>query len=354
MPRGCLCILIGAVCASMPQGWCLEGDVHDWTIRVRLLAGHGQDQSNYFGVDLGSLPCLDDRDVMEPPLLPGRLNLAFICPNESIPRLAKDMRNPIVSSETWTFETVGLRPGSTHYILFSNLNEVPSEYRILLTDTERGITTDLRTSPQYVFIPQSEETRRVFHIDVINDPPPKPEGLSVSILGDTVFLSWLPVDVEDLAIYVVYGGNDPFYPTEVWIGDERPSLSISGLSSPEKTWFRVSAVDRSENQGEASEAVCACSEPAPPGCPYDLDSNERMDRRDVFLLSNVWKRDGASKASGEPIGDVDPNYLYGFLRTWRDERVPPSLPQGGIGDDGAGSTPFALLNNLRNEGYLGE
>lgn len=164
-----------------------------WQVQLSATAGPLLDPCNFFGQARGAEVGYDEQDVLEPPGLPGSLNLSFLLPaaGRSKGRWAKDMRPLGRGAETWEFEVYSPEEGEVT-LTWSNLARVPAKYQLLLFDRQARRKVCLRTCAAYTYHAAKGETRG-FSLQAV------PRGL-----GPSLHLLELSVRVGRGGCQVVY------------------------------------------------------------------------------------------------------------------------------------------------------
>ena len=105
-----------------------------------------------------------------------------------------------------------------------------------------------------------------------NVPPSVPTGLSAldTGKGNEIQLTWTPSSSDDVFLYRI-GYKDSYFPTfdtfgvstytiSAWSGAEKSSWTVvTGLTDGVTYYFRISAIDKNENESTLSSTATACS-----------------------------------------------------------------------------------------------
>lgn len=321
--------VVGLVCLAGGAFGLPPGDPNSWEIEVSLFTSSAKDTQNSLGVDLLAVDGQDQSDILEPPGFPGRLSLT-INPSDGLSR-ARDICSPVTDLRSWNLSITNLKPASLHFILFSGLDSVPAEYSVLVVDQSSGVQHDLRSAPEYLFVPTAGEIERSLELRVSN-PPPNPPG-ELDAIGGTASanLSWQEGTDSDIVGYTVYmGTTSGIYDTSWYIG-MRSDYQIDGLEYGYAYYFAVSALDRSNLEGnrspEASIGMNLDPTPTPipePVMTFDTDQSGGIDYRDLFYLAGSWMYPVKLTPEGQrPVYlNVSPSLLNQFIAEWKQFRSP--------------------------------
>ncbi|MFN7019532.1 MAG: hypothetical protein ACK4RG_09745, partial [Fimbriimonadales bacterium] len=121
---------------------------NDWRLQIVARTSRDVDTQNFVGMSSGR----SAGDIEEPPTpLPERpVNLTILKSGTGAP-LMQEIR-PLANRQQFDL-LVEAATGEEVTLTFPNLNTVPQGYRLRLTDLNTGRTVDLRTTPEYRFVP---------------------------------------------------------------------------------------------------------------------------------------------------------------------------------------------------------
>lgn len=332
--------VVGLVCLLDAAFGLPPGDPSSWEIQASLFTSSAKDTQNSLGVDDVADDGLDLNDVLDPPGLPGRLCLR-VEHEDGLPR-ARDIGLPLTSSRSWHLTATNLQAGAFHFILFSGLESIPAEYSVLLVDPTAAVQHDLHSAPQYLFLPAPGEQERSFELRVLNPPPRPPDGLSVIPGTACADLSWEGDPEPDVVGYTIYMGTASGVYDRSWYVGMQSGVQVTDLEYGSTYYFSVSALDRSNLEGELSpEAELAMQvDPTPTPIPeavmtFDMDQNGHIDYRDLFSLANSWMYPVKLTPTGQrPVfRNVSPSLLNEFVTEWQSfrptkttQKPAPALP----------------------------
>ncbi len=196
---------------------------------------------------------------------------------------------------------------------------IPGEYRVFIVDGTSGARITLQEPGQpeledseYRIVSGTAPMQRALRLSVINDPPPRPQGLEALAGPDSVLLRWdassQPDDVD--AFVIRYGTESGVYPFERTVGDVDEAV-VGGLAGETTYYFRLWARDRTGLESRASEEEVS----AQPDFLGDLAENGFVDYEDLFALSLQWYALNP-EVDFTWDGSLDPEDLLLFQGNW--------------------------------------
>jgi chitodextrinase len=167
--------------------------------------------------------------------------------NDSGTSACSGLPDPSEAGSAESFQVTGLIPETTYYFVLRTADEVPN-WSCFSNVAE--VTTPARRDS----MPPIDET-----------PPGPVAGLSASVLSEGINLTWMPSPEADVVGYYVYRsitGDDFESLTSALIGETHylDTSLLAGMTY----YYRVTAVDDSDNESPVSEAVVATASSAAP------------------------------------------------------------------------------------------
>ncbi len=155
-------------------------DNFQWMVRLKTFSGTLTDTTAYAGMGVNSSDELDSNltDVPKPPAPPSNyVELFFPHPTWDTPlgpyfsRDLKHLKSLDSSTASWDFTINSDKINSDITIIPDNYSSIPSNYNILIYDTENDSTVDIRSSESYTFNSGSGGTR-LFNLIIGNSLSP--------------------------------------------------------------------------------------------------------------------------------------------------------------------------------------
>ena len=141
----------------------------EWSIRIGVIKGKAKDTYNFFGISTKADTKYDVKDLPKPPPISNKqLMLYFPHKDWDINpgNYATDFRPPPQDKENFNFIVNTGVPKCKVRLFWSNIREVPRNYRILLIDSLTNDTVNMRIKRFYVFR-TDEDGKGEFKIVVI-------------------------------------------------------------------------------------------------------------------------------------------------------------------------------------------
>jgi len=308
-----------------------RAEVAYWLIELNLQVSGTQlsDEENYAGV----LPfTTDDYDpgIDQCPAYPPQVpfpdpHLYFPHPEydllgENISgRCDYDLRAAFTQKIEWAMVIDTTLP-SAEFVLEWNMgipgNSVPSEYRVELLNAQRTKVADLWQASEYRYFTAATPQSATYYLVVTNDPPPSVQNFKAVQRIYGVQLTWNPVQVPDLAGYVIrYGTQSGEYPFLAQVGKNNTMTEIMGLNEDRDYFFRITAIDRTGLEGPLSLTT---GHPCIPEAHYgDVDCSGLIDYRDLLFLAHEWQT-VETTATLDFDNDFDHDDLLLFLSLWHE------------------------------------
>lgn len=125
-----------------------------WQLRLAYQSDINIDQENYVGIVPAASNGLDMMDARKPPLFMDQGFLYFPHPewDSEYPRFSSDFRPVLGDGQVWTFEVSNPRK-SDGSIQITGMDQLPSDCRAVLINTDNSVPVDLRTAGTYRFRP---------------------------------------------------------------------------------------------------------------------------------------------------------------------------------------------------------
>jgi fibronectin type 3 domain-containing protein len=207
---------------------------------------------------------------------------------------------------------------SAEFVLGWNMgipgSSVPSEYRVELLNAQRTKVADLWQAMEYRYFTAATPQPATYYLVVTNDPPPSDQNFKADQRIYGVQLTWNPVQVADLAGYVIrYGTQSGEYPFLAQVGKNNTMTEIMGLSEDRDYFFRITAIDRTGLEGPLSLTT---GHPCIPEAHHgDVDCSGLIDYLDLLFLAHEWQT-VETTATLDFDNDFDHDDLLLFLSLW--------------------------------------
>lgn len=151
-----------------------------WKAQLMVSTEQAMDRSNYFGVAAGALDGSDDLDVLEPPMSPLGLGLAFTDLTRS-GSFAQDIKSAAGLTKEWLFTVASAGQGEQVTVSWPNLASVPREVDLVLVDQQTGERRAMRTSGAYTFTATAPES----HFSLVMQPTQEGALAVTGLAADT-------------------------------------------------------------------------------------------------------------------------------------------------------------------------
>ncbi len=134
-------------------------DEDHWALQLVAQAGDAADTDNFIGVNPQAAKL---SGIVSPPPLDGAVNLAVATADRNYS--ATSFVKSVDGSGTWQVRVTAAEPGQTVRLSWPDLSQVPTSYRLKLTDVEAGRSINMRTTTGYSYQLDAEHNARHFEV----------------------------------------------------------------------------------------------------------------------------------------------------------------------------------------------
>lgn len=134
-----------------------------WTLNLQASVGDKRDGNNLIGMTARATDGEDNTKVPKPPMPFGDVELKIVRPNSDAGFFAQDLRS-VGGVKQWDIQVSTNRPNANVLLNWSDIRNVPRNYRLTLTDKVTGQTIDLRNSSSYQFNAGENAATRSFTV----------------------------------------------------------------------------------------------------------------------------------------------------------------------------------------------
>lgn len=310
-----------------------RAEVGYWLIELNLRVSGTQwsDEENYVGVlpftTDGYDPGIDQCPAYPPGVPFPDPHLYFPHPEfdplgiDISGRCDYDLRGAFTQKIEWQMVIATTLP-SAEFVLDWKMSipgsTVPSEYRVDLLNEQRIKIADLWQVSEYRYFTAAVPQPATYYLVVTNDPPPPVQNFRASQRIYGVRLSWNPVQVADIAGYVIrYGTQSGEYPFLAQVDKSITATEIMGLNEDRDYYFRITAIDRTGLEGPLTLTT---GRPCIPQAYHgDVDCSGSIDYLDLLFLAHEWQTVETAYTL-DFDNDFDHTDLLLFLDLWRERR----------------------------------
>ncbi len=130
-----------------------------WVVRLVAQTHSLKDGTNFVGMTSRATTGFDNTKVPKPPMVSPYVSLGMVRTDPQASLFAQDLRPP-GSTQTWNLSVATDQANSNVVLTWPNVQTVPRNYRLMLTDKVTGQTIDLRHQSSYQFTTGTGATTR--------------------------------------------------------------------------------------------------------------------------------------------------------------------------------------------------
>ncbi len=132
-----------------------------WALQVSAQSGQLHDNYNYAGMSSRATVGFDATKVPKPPKVGNFVSVTLNHAGLNSEQLAQDLL-PVGGSRTWNLSVTTNQSRAPINLSWPNINSVPRNYKLVLTDTATGQSVDLRSESSYQFTSAPGVSSRAF------------------------------------------------------------------------------------------------------------------------------------------------------------------------------------------------